>query len=66
LIGLLVFAIGVGVAIYAIAQWGKAGYGYLIYPEILRIVIPSAIAIIVGFQVMLAAFFMSVLAINRK
>jgi glycosyltransferase involved in cell wall biosynthesis len=66
LIGLLVFAAGVGVAIYAIVQWSEAGYGYLIYPEILRIVIPSAIAIIVGFQVMLAAFFMSVLAINRK
>jgi len=35
-------------------------------PDILRTVIPSAVAIIVGFQIALAAFFMSVLAIARK
>jgi hypothetical protein len=64
--GLLVFLVGVGTAIYAIVVWSDAGYGYLVYPKILRIVIPSAVAIIVGFQIMLAAFFMSVLSINRK
>jgi glycosyltransferase involved in cell wall biosynthesis len=66
IIGVLLFALGVGGALYAIAQWADAGYGYLVYPEILRIVVPSAIAIIVGFQVILAAFFTSVLAINRR
>jgi hypothetical protein len=37
-----------------------------VYSDILRIVIPSAVAIILGNQVMLAAFFLSVLMIKRK
>ena len=64
--GLLIFAAGVAGAIYSILIWRSAGYGYLAYPDILRMVIPSAVAIIVGFQIALAAFFLSVLAIARK
>jgi len=58
--------VGFGGSIYSIVQWSDARFGLLVYPEILRIVIPSVVAIIVGFQVMLAAFFLSVLMINRK
>ena len=47
-------------------DWSRHGWGTLIYPDILRVVIPSVVAIIVGFQVMLAAFFLSVLMINHK
>ena len=37
-----------------------------VYADILRTVIPSAVAIIVGFEVALASFFMGVLAIAHK
>jgi glycosyltransferase involved in cell wall biosynthesis len=64
--GIFVLIVGIAGSIYAIVTWKHAHFGLLVYPDILRIVIPSAVAIIVGFQVMLAAFFLSVLMINRK
>jgi glycosyltransferase involved in cell wall biosynthesis len=64
--GILLFLVGLGGSIYATLQWRDTGFGLLDYPHILRIVIPSATAIIVGIQVTLAAFFLSVLTINRK
>ena len=66
IVGLVLFLIGLGMSIHAVLVWHDAHFGLLIYPDILRLVIPSAVAIIVGFQVMLAAFFLSVLMINRK
>jgi hypothetical protein len=65
-LGIVLFLVGVGGSIYAVIEWRDAHFGLLVYPDILRVVIPSAVAIILGFQVMLAAFFSSVLTINRK
>lgn len=65
-VGILLFVLGVAGSIYAILEWRDSSFGLLVYPQILRVVIPSAVAIIVGFQVVLAAFFLSVLVINRK
>ena len=64
--GIALFAVGVGSAIYATLQWRATGFAGLEYTRILRVVIPSAIAIILGLQIMLGAFFLSVLMINRK
>jgi len=64
--GIFILLIGIAGSIYSVVKWKHASFGLLVYPDILRIVIPSAVAIIVGFQVMLAAFFLSVLMINRK
>jgi len=66
LLGVAVFLTGVGLSIYAVFVWSRAHWGLLVYPAILRLVIPAAVAMIVGFQIMLAAFFMSVLMINHK
>jgi glycosyltransferase involved in cell wall biosynthesis len=65
-VGILLFLAGIGVSIFAILKWQDAGFASLVYPDILRIVIPAAVAIILGNQIMLAAFFLSVLMINRK
>ncbi|NVB78312.1 MAG: glycosyltransferase family 2 protein [Kofleriaceae bacterium] len=64
--GAIVFLLGLAGSIYAVVQWKGTGYGALVYPQILRVVIPSATAIVLGFQVMLAAFFLGVLMISRK
>ncbi|MDB4956281.1 MAG: dolichol-p-glucose synthetase [Myxococcales bacterium] len=64
--GILLFLLGVAGAIFAILKWQNAGFANLVYPEILRVVIPSATAIILGNQIMLAAFFLSVLMIKHK
>jgi glycosyltransferase involved in cell wall biosynthesis len=64
--GILVFVAGVAGAVYATLTWRATGFAGLDYPHILRLVVPSAVAIIVGLQIMLGAFFLSVLMINRK
>jgi glycosyltransferase involved in cell wall biosynthesis len=64
--GLLVFLAGIGLGIWSVLRWRGAHFGLLVYPDILRIVIPSAVAIIVGMQTMLGAFFLSVLLIKHK
>ncbi len=64
--GAVLFVVGIGLAIKALFDWRDAHFAALVYPDILRLVIPSAIAIIVGFQIMLGSFFWSVLMINRK
>ena len=65
-VGILLFIVGIAGSVFAILKWREAGFASLVYPDILRIVIPSATAIILGNQIMLAAFFLSVLMINRK
>ena len=64
--GIVLFLVGIAGSIYAILDWQRAGFAALVYSDILRIVIPSAVAIILGNQVLLAAFFLSVLMIKRK
>jgi len=64
--GLLVFLAGIGLGVWSVLRWKGAHFGLLVYPDILRIVIPSAVAIIVGLQMVLGAFFLSVLLIKHK
>lgn len=65
-VGLLIFLAGIGLGVWALLRWRSAHFGLLIYPDILRIVIPSAVSIIVGLQIVLGAFFLSVLLIKHK
>ncbi len=64
--GLFLLLLGLAGSIYAVVRWSHVGFAHLVYPDILRVVIPSAVAIMLGVQIMLAAFFLSVLMINRK
>jgi glycosyltransferase involved in cell wall biosynthesis len=63
--GLVVFLGGIALGVWSVLRWKGAHFGLLVYPDILRIVIPSAVAIIVGMQTMLGAFFLSVLLIRK-
>jgi glycosyltransferase involved in cell wall biosynthesis len=65
-IGLLLLLVGLAGGIRAIMVWREHNFGLLVYPDILRTVIPSAVAMILGFQVMFSAFFLGVLTIPRK
>jgi glycosyltransferase involved in cell wall biosynthesis len=66
IVGLVMMVIGLVGSVYAIRVWGRADFGPLSYPNSLRIVIPSVVAIIIGFEIVMASFFLSVLSINRK
>jgi len=65
-IGLIILFAGVGGTLYSLSLWEEKGFGPLEYSEILRKVIPSVIAIIVGLQTILSSFFLSVLQVNKK
>ena len=64
--GLLVFAAGIGLSIYAFTTWSSTGFGQLNYPHTLRIVIPGATLITCGIQTVLSALFLSVLGLARR
>ncbi len=66
LIGLFIFFAGLCGTFYSLYIWDQSHYGQLDYPKILRIVIPSVVAIIIGAQTMLSSFFLSVLGVNKK
>jgi glycosyltransferase involved in cell wall biosynthesis len=64
--GLLLLLAGVAGAAYSVGLWSLASYGAL-NPEVtLRIVAPSATAMIVGLQLVFSSFFLGVLGLRRQ
>ena len=57
---------GLGLAAYALGTWGAERFGALSYPETMRLVIPSSTAILLGFQIIYSAFFVSILEIRAS
>jgi hypothetical protein len=69
-IGLLVSAVclltGLGGSIYAVLWWQHRAFGRLDYSSTLRLVIPSATLLAVGFELLLSSFFLSILGMKRR
>jgi glycosyltransferase involved in cell wall biosynthesis len=57
---------GLAAAANALWQWKQASFGPLQVEHIARIVIPSGVAITLGFETILASFFLSTLEISVK
>jgi glycosyltransferase involved in cell wall biosynthesis len=66
LVGTVLIGVGLGLSIYALGRWNKAGFGPLDYPDTLRIVIPGATLICVGMQTVFSALFLGVLGLRRR
>lgn len=64
--GLLILLAGLSGTFYSLYVWEESNFGQLDYSKILRIVIPSVIAIILGLQTVLSSFLLSVLSVNKK
>jgi hypothetical protein len=64
--GVLLLLAGLAGAAYALGLWKLASYGALDARATLRIVAPSATAIIVGLQLIFSSFFLGVLGLRRK
>ncbi len=58
--------IGVTMIGVAVNQWRLVGFGPLDYPQSLRWVIPGITLVALGFEWILASFFLSVLGLRRK
>lgn len=66
IIGFLILCAGLGGTFYSVYVWEQSHFGQLDYSQILRIVIPSVVAIIIGLQTVLSSFLLSVLSVNKK
>jgi glycosyltransferase involved in cell wall biosynthesis len=57
---------GLGMIGFAAVGWAHAGFGPLNYGETMKLVVPGVTLAALGFQTVLASFFMSLLGMRRK
>jgi len=61
---LILLIVGIALGVVAVGNWGALGYGVLPPTSTMRLVIPSATAILIAFQTAYGACFVSVLEIR--
>jgi glycosyltransferase involved in cell wall biosynthesis len=66
IVGVLIALSGIAAAVYSFLMWRNAGFGDLNIEHVARIVIPSSMAITLGFETVLFSFFLSTLGINIR
>lgn len=64
--GVLLIVAGLGTSLWAVSDWGTRAFGELDPEQTLRLVIPGATGLILGFQTVLSSFFLSVLGMARR
>ncbi len=64
--GSLLFLLGSVGSVYAVIYWGKHSFGEINPESLLRIVVPSVLAMTLGAQVALSGFFLSLLMMRRR
>ena len=65
-VAVLTMFVGVALLLGAVAQWRAADYGDLDYSVTMRWVVPGVTLTALGFQTVLASFFLSLLAMRRR
>tara|TARA_B100000519_G_scaffold147337_3_gene128180 strand:- start:19626 stop:20825 length:1200 start_codon:yes stop_codon:yes gene_type:complete len=66
LIGVGLFVVGVGIGFVQVLRWGSLDFGPQDATEVVRIAIPSALGIMLGFQTVMMSFFSGVLSTPRR
>ena len=66
IVGGVLIVLGLIGSVAATFGWSEVDFGELNPSEVLRQVIPSVLAIALGFQIVLASFFLSVLGLKRR
>ena len=66
LLGFALAIAGLGLSLYAVVTWDRAGFGQLDYDDVLRIVIPGSTLITIGFQTILFSLFLGMLGLQRR
>jgi glycosyltransferase involved in cell wall biosynthesis len=64
--GFLLAATGLGLSLFSVWLWRQRGFGSLIPSQMLRWVIPGALSLTLGCQVILTSFFLSVLRLDTR
>lgn len=66
LAGLALFLFGILLGVIQVIRWGSLDFGPQDATEVVRIAIPSALGIMLGFQTMMMSFYSGVLTIPRR
>ncbi|MCC6416103.1 MAG: glycosyltransferase family 2 protein, partial [Opitutaceae bacterium] len=66
IVGGTLLAVGLGLSIYAVWFWGGHGFSGLQPSEMLRLVIPGALCLVLGCQMILTSFFLGVLRLDTR
>ena len=66
LVGFFLFLLGLGGSIYAVLFWDEHSFGQLDPARTLRFVIPAVTALMLGCQIILSSFFLSILGLRRR
>jgi glycosyltransferase involved in cell wall biosynthesis len=64
-VGGLLVAAGLGASVYAVGSWGAQHFGDLDPVKAMRLIIPAALSLTLGGQIMLSSFFLSVLLLGQ-
>jgi glycosyltransferase involved in cell wall biosynthesis len=64
--GVLLIGAGLAGSFAALGLWGRTSFGALEPARMLRLVIPSVLAAVLGCQVVLSSFLLSMLGMNRR
>jgi glycosyltransferase involved in cell wall biosynthesis len=62
----VMLVLGLGMLLFSINIWARAGFGDLDYASTMRWVVPGTTLTALGFQTLLASFFVSILGMRRK
>jgi glycosyltransferase involved in cell wall biosynthesis len=65
-VGALLTLAGLGGSALAVSDWGKASFGALDPSRMLRLVLPSVFALMLGVQIICSSFFLSILGLRRR
>jgi glycosyltransferase involved in cell wall biosynthesis len=58
--------VGMVLLLAAVNTWRLVGFGPMDYPKTMRLVVPGATLVALGFQTILASFFVSILGMHRR
>jgi len=64
--GAVLVAAGLGLSVWAVFLWGGHGFGQLQPAQTLRWVIPGALCLVLGCQMILSSFFLGVLRLDTR
>jgi glycosyltransferase involved in cell wall biosynthesis len=66
IVGIFLILLGISGSVYALMFWSSRSFGPLNAEGMLRLVIPSALMLMLGFQTVLSSFFLSVLGLGIR
>ncbi|MCH8343753.1 MAG: glycosyltransferase family 2 protein [Planctomycetes bacterium] len=66
IVGAFLVLTGLALSGYAVATWASRAFGELSYTQTMRLVIPALAALVLGCQVILSSFFLSLLGMGRR